>query len=140
MSRRSSEPAQEPTSSGACTPRRSRSSASRSSSPRRRSKAYNGRLVGYPRRSAGAREGAPLVFRMRTTLKRGIGRGAAVNGNGRPVFPPGALTPMTRYRQPEPERRSTIALLGRILLVLLAAVLVVTTGLLGGAYLYFHEN
>src|ERR671924_339789 len=140
MSRRSSEPAQEPTSSGACTPRRSRSSASRSSSPRRRSKAYNGRLVGYPRRSAGARAGGPLVFRMRTTLKRGIGRGAAVDGNGRPVLPPAALTPMTLYRQPEPPRRTGLQLVGRILLWLLVAVLVVAAGLLGGAYLYFHEQ
>jgi LCP family protein required for cell wall assembly len=77
---------------------------------------------------------------MRTTLKRGIGRGAAVDGNGRPVFPPGALTPMTRYRQPERERRSVLQLVGRIMLVLLCAILVVGTGLLGGAYLYFHEN
>ena len=43
---------------------------------------------------------------MRTTLKRGIGRGAAVTGNGRPVLPPGALSPITIYRQPEPAPRS----------------------------------
>ena len=39
---------------------------------------------------------------MRTTLKRGIGRGATVEANGRPVLPPGALSPITMYRQPEP--------------------------------------
>ena len=33
--------------------------------------------------------GARPAFLMRTTLKRGIGRGAAVNGNGRAVLPPG---------------------------------------------------
>ena len=42
---------------------------------------------------------------MKTTLKRGMGRGATVNGNGRPVYPPGVHTPMRRYRQPEPPRR-----------------------------------
>jgi len=32
---------------------------------------------------------------MRTTLKRGIGRGAEVNGNGSGVIPPGTLSPVT---------------------------------------------
>src|SRR5438093_13758862 len=76
---------------------------------------------------------------MRTTLKRGIGRGAEVNGNGRAVLPPGPAT-FTRYRQPEPPRRTALQLVGRILLWLLIAVLVVAAGLLGGAYLYFHEQ
>ena len=35
--------------------------------------------------------GAALRF-MRTTLKRGVGRGAGANGNGRAVFPPGAVS------------------------------------------------
>ena len=39
--------------------------------------------------------------RLKTTLKRGIGRGAAsTDGNGHAVLPPAALTPMTRYRAP----------------------------------------
>jgi LCP family protein required for cell wall assembly len=76
---------------------------------------------------------------MRTTLKRGIGRGAEVNGNGRAVLPPGPAT-FTRYRQPEPPRRTTLRWIGRILLWLLVAALVVATGLAGGAYLYVHEN
>ena len=42
---------------------------------------------------------------MKTTLKRGMGRGATVNGNGRAVYPPGVHTPMKRYRQPDPRRR-----------------------------------
>jgi LCP family protein required for cell wall assembly len=77
---------------------------------------------------------------MRTTLKRGIGRGAAVDGNGRPVLPPAALTPMTLYQQPARPRRTGLQLVGRILLWLLVALLVVAAGLLGGAYLYFHEQ
>jgi LCP family protein required for cell wall assembly len=77
---------------------------------------------------------------MRTTLKRGIGRGAGVDGNGRVVLPPAATTPMTLYRQPERKRRSGLQLVGRIVLWLLIAVLVVAAGLLGGAYLYFHEQ
>ena len=77
---------------------------------------------------------------MRTTLKRGMGRGAAVDGNGRPVLPPAAVTPMTLYEQPARPRRTGLQLVGRILLWLLVAVLVVAAGLLGGAYLYFHEQ
>src|ERR687884_353999 len=77
---------------------------------------------------------------MRTTLKRGIGRGAGVDGNGRVVLPPATTTPMTLYRQPEGRRRTGLQLVGRILLWLLIAVLVVAAGLLGGAYLYFHEQ
>jgi LCP family protein required for cell wall assembly len=77
---------------------------------------------------------------MRTTLKRGIGRGAGVDGNGRAVLPPATTTPMTLYRQPERRRRTRLQLVGRILLWLLIAVLVVAAGLLGGAYLYFHEQ
>ena len=77
---------------------------------------------------------------MRTTLKRGIGRGAGVDGNGRAVLPPATTTPMTLYRQPERRHRTGLQLVGRILLWLLIAVLVVAAGLLGGAYLYFHEQ
>ena len=77
---------------------------------------------------------------MRTTLKRGMGRRAAVNGAGRPVLPPGALTPVTRYRQPEPPRRTGLQLVGRILLWTLIAVLVLLASLAGGAYLFFHES
>src|SRR6478752_7284756 len=43
---------------------------------------------------------------MRTTLKRGIGRGAGLNGNGHAVLPPGALTPIARYRVPARKGRS----------------------------------
>jgi LCP family protein required for cell wall assembly len=79
---------------------------------------------------------------MRTTLKRGIGRGAAVNGNGRAVLPPDVIapaTPITRYRQPVRER-GFLQTVARALLWLLVAATTAAAGLLGGAYLYFHES
>jgi LCP family protein required for cell wall assembly len=77
---------------------------------------------------------------MRTTLKRGIGRGAGLNGNGngRAVLPPVA-PPFTVYRQPEPARRGTSALLLRGFLWLLAGVVSVFAALAGGYYLWAHE-
>ncbi len=77
---------------------------------------------------------------MRTTLKRGIGRGAEVNGNGRSVLPPGALTPVTLYRQPPPPQRSLAAQIGRFFLWLTVTVLVLACGLVGGFYLWIHES
>ncbi len=77
---------------------------------------------------------------MRTTLKRGIGRGAAANGNGRPVLPPGALSPITIYRQPEPAPRSGWATLRAIFAWVLVALVVVVGSIGGGAYLWFHES
>ena len=53
---------------------------------------------------------------MRTTLKRGVGRGAGANGNGNAVFPPGTVGPVTQYRQPPPPGRSGLGLLRRILI------------------------
>jgi LCP family protein required for cell wall assembly len=77
---------------------------------------------------------------MRTTLKRGLGRGAAPNGNGKAVLPPGASSPVTRYRQPERSSRTRAGLIGRVAMWLGIACLVVATGTAGGAYLYFHES
>jgi LCP family protein required for cell wall assembly len=76
---------------------------------------------------------------MRTTLKRGIGRAGAANGNGHGALPP-LLGPARRYRQPDPPRRSGRALAARVLGWLALAVLVVAAGLAGGAYLYGHET
>jgi LCP family protein required for cell wall assembly len=76
---------------------------------------------------------------MRTTLKRGIGRHAA-NGNGHGVLPPGALSPVTLYRQPPPPRRSFAAQVGRFFLWLGTIVAVVVCGLVGGFYLWIHES
>ena len=77
---------------------------------------------------------------MKTTLKRGYGRGASVDGsgNGHGGLPP--PTPVSRYRQPEPPRRSGLALVGRILLGTLLLAIMVAAGLGGGAYLYFHQS
>jgi LCP family protein required for cell wall assembly len=77
---------------------------------------------------------------MRTTLKRGLGRGAAPNGNGRTVLPPGAESPVTLYRQPEGSSRSRGALVGRIAMWFGVACLVMAAGVAGGAYLYFHQS
>jgi LCP family protein required for cell wall assembly len=77
---------------------------------------------------------------MKTTLKRGMGRGAAVNGNGRAVYPPQILPPMRRYRQPVPGRHRVWRVLGKILLWAVVATLMVAGGLAGGAYLYVEED
>jgi LCP family protein required for cell wall assembly len=76
---------------------------------------------------------------MRTTLKRGIGQAAGPNGNGHSVVPP-LFGPITRYRQPEPPRRSVIGLLLRGFGWLVVAVAVVGAGAAGGLYLYTHET
>ncbi len=77
---------------------------------------------------------------MRTTLKRGIGRGAEVNGNGRAVLPPGSLTPVTLYRQPPPPRRGLAVQIGRFFAWLFLTVLMLAVGLVGGFYLWAHES
>jgi LCP family protein required for cell wall assembly len=77
---------------------------------------------------------------MRTTLKRGMGRAATVNGNGRAVLPPVVLDQMRRYRQPPPPPRSTGVLVAKIFGWIFLAVLVVASGLAGGLYLYGHET
>jgi LCP family protein required for cell wall assembly len=76
---------------------------------------------------------------MKTTLKRGIGRGAAMNGDGRAIFPPGVRTPMTRYRQPEPSRRGPWAIVRIVALWTILAALIVAGGAAGAAYLKQHE-
>ncbi|HXG75494.1 MAG TPA: LCP family protein [Gaiellaceae bacterium] len=77
---------------------------------------------------------------MRTTLKRGLGRAATPNGNGKTVLPPGALSPVSVYRQPPPPPRSRLALAGRAAAWAGLALVVLALGALGGAYLYFHES
>jgi LCP family protein required for cell wall assembly len=77
---------------------------------------------------------------MRTTLKKGIGRGAAFNGNGHAVLPPGALTPVTLYRQPPPPQRGVATKVGRFLAWVGMALAVVVVGVVGGFYLWAHES
>jgi LCP family protein required for cell wall assembly len=77
---------------------------------------------------------------MRTTLKRGVGRGAAHNGNGRAVFPPGTLSTVTRYRQPPPPSKTAMGLFWRIVIGTLVVVSSLVLAVAGGAYLYFHQS
>jgi LCP family protein required for cell wall assembly len=80
---------------------------------------------------------------MRTTLKRGIGRGASVgngSGNGHAVFPPSARTAMRRYVVPPPPTRTGWQTVGWFFRWLLIAVAIVASGLAGGAYLYTHQT
>ena len=77
---------------------------------------------------------------MRTTLKRGIGRAGALNGNGRAVLPPAAHTPVAVYRLPDPPKRGGWKLARRFLGWFAVGVAMLASGLLGGAYLYFHES
>ena len=74
---------------------------------------------------------------MRTTLKRGIGRGAELNGNGHAVLPPSVVAQMTRYQQP---KRSTLRFVGKILFSLFAVALMVALGIAGGYYLYLDTS
>jgi LCP family protein required for cell wall assembly len=76
---------------------------------------------------------------MRTTLKRGIGRVAVGNGNGQAALPPGVLSPVTRYRQPE-RKRGLLRRVGMILFVLVALSLAAVSGLAGGTYLWELES
>jgi LCP family protein required for cell wall assembly len=76
---------------------------------------------------------------MKTTLKRGMGRGATVNGNGRPVYPPGVHTPMRRYRQPDPPRRDAWQMVRTVVLWVALASFVVAGGAAGAAYLKTHQ-
>ena len=75
---------------------------------------------------------------MRTTLKRGIGRGAAGADGG--MLPPGPLAELAVYRQPPPPSRSTRGLLLRALGWSGAVLAMFVLGTAGGAYLYFHES
>jgi LCP family protein required for cell wall assembly len=76
---------------------------------------------------------------MKTTLKRGIGRGAEVSSNGRAIFPPGVHTGMSRYRQPDPEPRGAWQLIRVVALWTILAALVVAGGAAGAAYLRAHR-
>jgi LCP family protein required for cell wall assembly len=76
---------------------------------------------------------------MRTTLKRGIGQAAGLNGNGHSAAPP-LFGPIARYRPPDPPHRSVVGLILRGFGWLVLAVVVVAAGAAGGAYLYGHET
>jgi LCP family protein required for cell wall assembly len=73
-------------------------------------------------------------------MKRGVGRGAAANGNGKAVFPPGTVSAVTRYRQPPPPARTGLGFLRRILLGTFIGVTSLVLAVAGGSYLYFHQS
>src|SRR5215475_5996704 len=79
---------------------------------------------------------------MRTTLKRGVGRGAGHNGrNGHAIYPPSAVSSVSRYRQPPPPPgRRGLGVFGKIVLVVLLLVLGVGLAAAGGALLWLHES
>jgi LCP family protein required for cell wall assembly len=76
---------------------------------------------------------------MRTTLKRGIGQAAGLNGNGHSAVPP-FFGPIVRYRQPDPPQRSVVGLILRGFGWLVLAAAVIGSGAAGGLYLYAHET
>jgi LCP family protein required for cell wall assembly len=71
---------------------------------------------------------------MKTTLKRGVGRAAETDGNGRAPLQPNILTPVTHYRQPG-RRRSVMGIIGRVLFFLFAAATSLLFGIAGGYWL-----
>ncbi len=77
---------------------------------------------------------------MRTTLKRGVGRGAAANGNGRATFPPTSAPVVTRYQQPPPPGVSGLGILRRVMVGVLVVLSSLGIGIAGGAYLWFHQS
>jgi LCP family protein required for cell wall assembly len=77
---------------------------------------------------------------MKTTLKRAMGRGAAVDGDGRPIYPPSAPTPMSRYRQPEPPAHNAWHAVWTVLLWTILAVLLLGSAAGGAGYLYLHHE
>ena len=77
---------------------------------------------------------------MKTTLKRGIGRGGVLEGNGHSVTPPAALTPMTRYQADVPSPPSVGRLIGKIVLWVAIGVSMLAVSFAAGAYLFFHQT
>ena len=56
------------------------------------------------------------------------------------MLPPGALSPITMYRQPEPPKRSGWATFRTVLAWAFVALLVLVGSAAGGAYLWFHQS
>lgn len=79
---------------------------------------------------------------MKTTLKRGVGRGHGFNGNGDSdvAVPPAPLSPVALYRQPPPVQRSGTRLALRILGWAGFVLGMCIAGVAGGSYLYLHES
>src|SRR5919197_1960907 len=76
---------------------------------------------------------------MRTTLKRGIGRGADLTGNGHSVAPRGVLPRVARYRQPPRQGPGIRRRIAGFFFWVLILVAMVAGGAAGGLYLYGHD-
>jgi LCP family protein required for cell wall assembly len=76
---------------------------------------------------------------VRTTLKRGIGRGASVNGNGRAILPPGPYTPVRRYRVQQPQRPGW-RVAGRVATWIVGTIVLLAGAFAGGAYLWAQHT
>ena len=76
---------------------------------------------------------------MKTTLKRGMGRSATVNGNGRAVYPPGVRTTMQRYRQPDAVQAGRLGRRSDVVLWTALVAVIVAGGVAGAAYLKTHQ-
>src|SRR3989454_5584274 len=68
-----------------------------------------------------------------------MGRGGAVNGTSRGVYPPGVHTPMKRYRQPDPQRRGAWQIVRTVVLWVVLIAILVAGGTAGAAYLKTHQ-
>src|SRR3954454_6195712 len=79
---------------------------------------------------------------MRTTLKRGVGRSIAANGNGNghAILPPAPLTPMARYMQPPPPRRGFLRWVGRFFFALVALLVMCVTAAVAGTWFYGEDT
>jgi LCP family protein required for cell wall assembly len=77
---------------------------------------------------------------MRTTLKRGVGRGAALGGNGTTTGSSGSLAPVAIYQQPPAPKRNGTSLALRIFGWSALVLAVLVGGTASGAYLYLHES
>ena len=76
---------------------------------------------------------------MKTTLKRGTGRGSSNGSNGHATVPPRSpLTPIARYGGPP--RRSWPRRIGKTLLWIVVVVLMAAGALAGGAWIYINES
>ncbi len=76
---------------------------------------------------------------MKTTLKRGTGRGSSNGSNGHATVPPRSpLTPIARYGGPP--RRGWPRRIGKALLWLVIVVLMLAGALVGGFWLWINES
>ena len=63
-----------------------------------------------------------------------------MNGNVRQVLPPGALSPITLYRQPPPPARSRWAIVRTVVVWAFIFMLMCTAAAAGGVYLWFERS